>query len=210
MIDAGLLLLRGVSGGLLAGHGAQKTFGAFEGPGPEGTRGIMKMLRMQPPHVWGHAAGLSELVGGGLTALGALNPIGPLVACAPMLVATTTVHWGKPVWATKGGPELPLVNLASFLAVAMAGPGRWSVDGLLGIRVPRWMVGLTAAGVVGGTALALATRGAEEPAAQGQPAEQPAGVGEAAAAAAAASDEREVELQAERQPARSRRVPQQG
>jgi putative oxidoreductase len=162
MLDAALLVLRGVSGGLLAGHGAQKVFGAFEGPGPEGTRGMMEKLRMQPAEVWGHAAGLSELVGGGLTALGALSPIGPLTSLAPMVMATRLAHWGKPVWVSRGGPELPLVNMAAFTALALSGPGRLSVDGALGIRLPRWVGVLTAAGVLGGAAFALATRAPEE------------------------------------------------
>lgn len=33
MRDLGLTVMRGVTGGLMAGHGAQKLFGAFEGPG---------------------------------------------------------------------------------------------------------------------------------------------------------------------------------
>jgi putative oxidoreductase len=208
MMDAPLLLLRGVTGGLLAGHGAQKVFGAFEGPGREGTRGMMQKLRMRPPEIWGHAAGLSELAGGALTALGALNPVGPLVAMAPMLMATTTAHAGKPIWINKGGPELPVVNMACFGVVALVGPGRWSVDGLLDIRVPRWIVALTAAGVIGGTAAALAMRGAAEPEAQPeQPlAEQPQAERAEAATAAAESNEREVELVAGRaETARRRR-----
>jgi putative oxidoreductase len=203
MLDAALLLLRGVSGGLLAGHGAQKAFGAFEGPGPEGTRGIMQMLRMQPPHIWGRAAGFSELVGGSLTALGALSPIGPITSIAPMIMATTTAHWGKPIWVTKGGAELPVINMASFAALAVTGPGKLSVDAALGIKVPRWMVGLTIAGVTAGTVVALATRAPVE--------EQPAQVEdererEAVAAAAAASEEREVELHASRDDAARRRT----
>lgn len=205
MIDAALLVLRGVTGGLLAGHGAQKVFGAFEGPGPEGTRVVMEKLRMQPSHLWGHAAGLSELVGGGLTVLGALNPVGPLTAMAPMVMATRLAHWGKPVWASKGGPELPLVNMAAFTAIALAGPGRLSVDGALGIRLPRWAVALTAAGVLGGTAFALATRAPEEEQGQPQPeaAEPPAGR-EELAQAAEQSREKEVELRAQAATARRR------
>jgi len=202
MLDAALLLLRSVSGGLLAGHGAQKVFGAFEGPGHHGTSRIMQMLRMQPPHFWGHAAGLTELVGGSLTALGALSPVGPIASIAPMVMATTTAHWGKPIWATSGGAELPVVNIAAFATLAVTGPGRYSVDRALGIRVPRWMVGLTVAGVTAGTVVALATRTPAEPAAP-----QAAGMDherEALAAAAAASDEHEVELLAARDAAARR------
>jgi putative oxidoreductase len=198
MVDAALLLLRGVTGGLLAGHGAQKVFGAFEGPGPEGTRGMMQKLGMRPAEIWGHAAGLSELAGGALTALGALNPLGPLTAMAPMVIASTTAHGGKPIWVQKGGPELPVVNLAAFSAIALSGPGRWSIDGLLGIRIPRWVVALTMAGVVGGTAAALSMRETDEAAPPEQPQAEAEQEREEAATAAAESREREVELVAGR------------
>jgi putative oxidoreductase len=204
MADAGLLMLRAVPGGFVAAHGAQKVFGAFSGPGMEGTRGIMHALRMRPPHVWGPLAGLSELVGGGLTAVGALSPTGPMIAMAPMVMATTTAHWGKPIWAHQGGAELPITNMSAFAAAAMLGPGRLSVDGLLGIRVPRWMVAATAIGVVAGTAVALATRTPEQLPAQPEP--EP----EAMADAAAASQEREVELRASGAAARPRVEAEQG
>jgi len=42
------LILRVVLGGLMAGHGAQKLFGSFGGPGMEGTTGFMEMLGLQP------------------------------------------------------------------------------------------------------------------------------------------------------------------
>jgi putative oxidoreductase len=194
MDDLALLTLRAAPGSLLAGHGAQKVFGAFEGPGPQGTRGFMQAMRMRPPEIWAHLAGLTELVGGGLTALGALSPIGPLMSIGPMVIATTTAHWGKPIWATRGGAELPVVNMSIFAALAMTGPGRYSIDGLFGIRLPRWVTAATIGGVATGTVVALVTRA---PAAPPAPAYQPTPE-EALAAAAAASDEREVELQATR------------
>ncbi|MEA2608499.1 MAG: putative oxidoreductase, partial [Chloroflexota bacterium] len=39
--DLGLLILRGVVGLTLAGHGAQKAFGWWSGPGLEGWRGAV-------------------------------------------------------------------------------------------------------------------------------------------------------------------------
>lgn len=205
MLDAALLVLRGVSGGLLAGHGAQKVFGAFGGPGPQGARGMAEKLGLRPSQIWGHAAGLSELAGGGLTALGALSPVGPLTAMAPMVLATRLVHWNKPVWNSAGGAELPLVNLAAFATVALAGPGRLSVDGALGIRLPRWLVALTAAGVAGGTAYALATRASDDAPARQEP--QAPSIPdpedrEDLATAAEEYREQEVELRAERAAAR--------
>ena len=158
MIDAALLTLRSVTGGLLAGHGAQKLFGAFDGPGLEGTRGMMRHLRLEPSDLWGTAAAASELAGGALTTLGLGGALGPIVGMAPMVMATTTAHWGKPIWVTAGGAELPVTNLGVLAALAMAGPGSISVDRALGIRVPRWMTALALCGTAGGCIAALAMR----------------------------------------------------
>ena len=48
MKDLGLLLLRVVSGGLLAGHGAQKLFGWSGGPGLEGTAQWLESMGLEP------------------------------------------------------------------------------------------------------------------------------------------------------------------
>ena len=169
MIDAALLLLRSVTGGLLAGHGAQKLFGTFEGPGPEGTAGMMNHLGLEPPDMWARVAGASELAGGALTALGLGGPIGPVTALGPMAIATTVAHAGRPIWVTKGGPELPVTNAAAFGALALSGPGAYSADRLLGVRIPWWVGAATLAGVVGGTVAVHAMRRRPEPA----PAEEP-------------------------------------
>jgi putative oxidoreductase len=99
MRDLALLILRVVIGGLLAGHGSQKLFGAFEGPGLQGTRQMMAGLGLRPDDKWALAAGGSEFAGGTLTALGFLHPLGPIIAMAPMGAAIKTVHW-----ASRSGP----------------------------------------------------------------------------------------------------------
>src|SRR5207249_11192642 len=68
-----------------------------------------------------------------LTALGALEPLGPLTILAPMGVAIGKAHAGKPIWATEGGAELPVTNAAIALALVLLGPGRFSLDRLLRI-----------------------------------------------------------------------------
>jgi putative oxidoreductase len=138
MTSLALLIIRTTVGGLLAGHGAQKLFGAFGGGGVEGTAGWLESMNLRPGHDWALAAGLSEFLGGLLTALGALNPLGPILAMSSMLMATLKVHLGKPIWVTSGGAELPLTNIAVLSGLFVAGPGRYSVDRLLGIRIPRW------------------------------------------------------------------------
>jgi putative oxidoreductase len=78
MSDLAALILRAVQGALLAGHGAQKLFGWFNGPGLQGTSGFMEMLGLRPGRPWAVLAGLSEFGGGVLTVLGLLNPLGPI------------------------------------------------------------------------------------------------------------------------------------
>jgi putative oxidoreductase len=152
------LIVRLVVGGLLAGHGAQKLFGWFGGPGPEGTRGMMANLELQPAHRWAFMAGASEFGGGILTALGALNPLGPIAIIGSMTMATAKVHWGKPIWVTSGGAELPVTNMAVAAALTIVGPGRYSVDHALGIRLPRLV------GVLGLIGVALTLGRAMQPA----------------------------------------------
>ena len=136
------LLLRLILGGLLAGHGAQKLFGWFSGPGPEGTAGFMEMLGLKPGRPWAYLAGLSEFGGGVLTALGLLNPVGPVSVIGAMAMATRKAHWGRPIWVTEGGAELPVLNIASSTALILNGPGRYSLDRLLGIKLPAWIAPL--------------------------------------------------------------------
>ena len=139
MRSIGVLIVRLVVGGLLAGHGAQKLFGAFGGQGLDRTAGWLESVRLRPGAPWARLAGGSELLGGLLTMLGFLNPLGPIAGIGAMAMAWAKVHLGKPVWVTSGGPELPLTNMAVLSAITIAGPGRLSVDGLLGIHVPRWL-----------------------------------------------------------------------
>ncbi len=152
MRDMGLLVLRSVTGGIMAGHGAQKLFGAFGGPGLQGTAGFMESLGLTPGIHWARAAALSEFGGGVLTVLGLGGSLGPIGMISSMSMATAKVHWGKPIWATEGGAELPAVYIAAALAMGLAGPGRYSLDSALGIKIPSAIVAaavVTAATAVG-------------------------------------------------------------
>jgi putative oxidoreductase len=146
--EAAPMIVRVAQGSLMAGHGAQKLFGSFGGPGLEGTSGFMEMLGMRPGRPWAYLAGLSEFGGGVLTALGLFNPLGPLGVIASMSMATRKAHWGKPIWVTEGGAELPVLNIATSTALMLRGPDRYSLDRLLGIRLPGWLAPLGLAAIL--------------------------------------------------------------
>jgi len=155
MRNIGLLVLRLVLGSFLFGHGAQKLFGWFGGPGLTGTRGMMEKMGMRPAETWGTIAAGGETTGGLLTLLGFLSPLGPLNIIAMMMVAIRKAHWKWPVWNSGGGLEFPLTNLAAAFALALAGPGAISVDGLLGTRLPKVLQALAWIATIGGAVIAI-------------------------------------------------------
>src|SRR3990172_2270929 len=135
-MDSALLILRLVGGLLVAGHGAQKLFGWFGGHGIKGTAGWLASLGFRPAPVLGGgagvgAAGLVEFGGGLLLALGLFNPLGTIAIAASMTMAIAKAHWPK-IWVSEGGMELPVVYLSVVLAVAITGPGAFSLDQALG------------------------------------------------------------------------------
>src|SRR5436305_7982770 len=168
MRDLGLLILRLAVGGLLAGHGSQKLFGWFSGPGLKGTAGWLESMGLTPGSAWATAASASEFGGGALTTLGFLHPLGPLGTMGAMIMATAKAHWGKPIWASKGGAELPVINIATALALILTGPGAFSIDTILGIRVPRWLVALVTVAAAAGFVWGVMSRPAPASPAQGQ------------------------------------------
>lgn len=140
MSDIGLLILRLAVGGLMIGHGSQKLFGWFSGPGLKGTAGWLESLGLKPGTPWATAASTAEFGGGILTLLGFLHPLGPLATIGAMIMATVKGHWGKPIWATQGGAELPVIYMATALTLMFTGPGGFSLDRVFHIRLPRALV----------------------------------------------------------------------
>jgi putative oxidoreductase len=152
-IDAGLLVLRLTLGLYMFAHGAQKLFGWFKGPGLEGTSGVMAQLGFYPPRAFATVASVTEVASGLLVALGALGPVGPALMISVMIVAMVTVHWNGGAFAMNNGIELPLLFAAGAAALALTGPGCFSLDALLGFGLledPRLAFAAIAVGVAGG------------------------------------------------------------
>jgi putative oxidoreductase len=161
----GLLLLRVVVGLTIAGHGLQKLFGWFEGPGLKGTEQMFRKLGFPAAAAMAIMAALAE-TGGLLFALGLVTPLAALGISIVMLNAIGSVHWRNGFWNSSGGYEFPLVVLAGAVSVAIIGPGRFSVDRLIGWDGSTsglwWGVGVLAAAIAIST-LTLMTRRVEQP-----------------------------------------------
>jgi putative oxidoreductase len=159
-MNLGLLILRLVVGVLFVGHGAQKLFGAFGGGGIDGTASFFEQMGLRPGRLHAWFAGLAELGGGLLLALGLLSPFAAAALIGVMTAAIVTVHAKNGVWVTEQGFEYNLVLIAVAIAVAGVGAGAWSLDGALDLDLAGagWAVGALAAGVLGGWAAVLSGR----------------------------------------------------
>jgi putative oxidoreductase len=131
--DLGLLALRLVLGAVFLGHGAQKAFGAFGGPGFEAAAGFIGSMGFRPARFWTAVAVGGELAAGFLFLLGLLTPLAGLLVLATMVVAIAKVHGPKGFFVQNGGYEYNLVLIIAALAVALMGAGRFSLDYVLGL-----------------------------------------------------------------------------
>jgi putative oxidoreductase len=153
LLDIGFLVARVLIGLLIAAHGSQKLFGWFGGHGLEGTGAFFGQLGFQPGRLFATAAALGELIGGVLITLGRFGPVGPALMLAVMVVAAISVHWRNGLFATSNGIEVPLLYSIAAVRFALTGPGRYSLDAMLGFHwawTPRVIWIALAAGVLGG------------------------------------------------------------
>jgi len=114
--------MRFVLGVLLACHGAQKLFGVLGG----------KVMTGHPLML---TAGIIELVGGLLIAVGLFTRIAAFLASGEMAVACFKVHAPQGFWPIQNQGELAVVYCFVFLFIAAYGAGVYSLDHVFRRRI---------------------------------------------------------------------------
>jgi putative oxidoreductase len=126
-----LRLFLGVS---FTGHGLQKVFGAFGGPGLSKftAGGEAFTLGLRPAWAWLGAAAFAELLGGVSLLLGLLTRVGAFLILCTMAVALV-LNWQKSgaFFIQNGGVEPIYWIIGMTLSLLIAGGGRASMDASL-------------------------------------------------------------------------------
>jgi len=156
--DIALLILRVVVGGVVIPHGLLKLGLVGKGGSIAGVSGWFNSIGLRPGLFWAYVAALAEAGGGLLTVLGLGGPIGPGVLAGDLIVVTG-------FWAGGGkvGWEFPVPLAAGGLAIALAGNGAWSLDRLLGLVYPDWLLPAWLVIVAVGVVLAIGVRSMQAP-----------------------------------------------
>lgn len=160
-IATGLLVARIVLGLLMAAHGSQKLFGWFGGHGLAATAGAFDQMGFRPGKLFATVASATEFASGLLVLLGFLGPIGPALMISVMIVAAVSVHLRNGLFAMTNGIEVPLLYATGAAALALTGPGAYSLDAVLGLDAlshPAVAGIALAVGILGGLGNLMARR----------------------------------------------------
>lgn len=128
-IDLALAVLRLVVGIVFIAHGGQKVFVY----GLDGVAGSFGQMGIPAAGVTGPLTALVEFLGGMALVAGLLTRLAGVGLAIVMAGAIGFAHFSAGFFAPQGY-EFPLTLLAASLALALAGPGRFSLDAAIAGR----------------------------------------------------------------------------
>ena len=143
-IDAGLLIIRVVVGGVMMFHGMQKLLGWWGGDGLDGTAAFFDRQGFRPPKVMAVIAGCIETIGGALFGVGLIVSIAAILLIST-LVNVVILHARNGLDRKKNGFEYELVLLAAVAGIALTGPGAYALDALFRVDVAEFATHLVGA-----------------------------------------------------------------
>jgi putative oxidoreductase len=131
-VNLAMLILRLTLGAIFIIHGGQKLFGPsfLNGDGMAKFIDSVASLQVPQPRLMAYLAALSEFGGGILVAIGLFARIGAFAIAGVMIVAIVKVHLRNGFFSPSGF-EYPLALLSMALAVAIVGPGKIALEGML-------------------------------------------------------------------------------
>ncbi|MBJ7289329.1 DoxX family protein [Williamsia sp.] len=130
--DIATLLARVGLGVVFLAHGLQK----LNVWGYSGTKAAFDGMGAPMPGVSAFLATWIEILGGIALIAGVLTPVVGILLFLDMVGAYFIAHSGNGIWVADGGYEFVLALGAGSLLIAAVGAGKFSVDGVLGSRLP--------------------------------------------------------------------------
>lgn len=119
-VDWALLVVRLAAGAVFVAHGAQKMFGAFDGPG------LANVAQMMGPV--GYLVAIGEFFGGLGLIIGLLPRFSAAALIVVMIGAIVMVHGPNGFFLANQGYEYNLALIGLLAAVLIAGPGRLALS----------------------------------------------------------------------------------
>jgi putative oxidoreductase len=125
--DVASLVLRAAIGGTMIAHGVK------HGRTLEGTAGWFGSIGFKQPKLQAAASAAVEVGAGSALLAGAATPLAASAVVGTLAVAARSVHLQNGFFITGEGYEYVLNLSTAAVALAAIGPGKFSVDRLLGL-----------------------------------------------------------------------------
>jgi len=156
--DLGLLMLRLAVGVSSFSQGTRQLFGWFGGDAPVETADTTSATEVEREERSARLSGVLATGGGALLSLGlATGPVAAALAANMAVASATRVPSGLP--RVREGYEVPATYALVGATLALTGPGRFSVDHVIGGALNRpWMRALALVGALISVTYLIASR----------------------------------------------------